>query len=170
MLAKARHIIVEVIDFFHQPFVKIIPTQTFRYLACGGSNTVLGIAINHIAFTYILHKRSIPLYNNLPPITPEVGAWIIAFCISFPAGFILSRHVVFPESNLHGKIQLFRYLLTTVVFNILNYILIKALALWLPGVHQTVRFSFICVFLSILSYILQRTFTFKSAAVPAVAE
>ena len=161
MLSKARHIIVGIIDFFHRPFARIIPTQTFRYLACGGSNTVLNIFLEYLAYNFVFHKQSLPIYGNFV-LTSEVGAWIIAFAISFPAGFILSRHIVFPESNLHGRIQLFRYALTTATFIFLTYILIKAFTFALPMVNQTVRYTFICIFTAVLSYISQRKFTFKT--------
>ena len=161
MLSKARHIIVGFIDFFHRPFARIIPTQTFRYLACGGANTVLNILIDYVAFNFVFHRQNIPIFGGMS-IAPEVGAWLIAFSISFPAGFILSRHVVFPESNLHGKIQLFRYALVTISFIILTYLLIKVFSIYLPMVYQTVRYTAICIITAVLSYISQRKFTFKT--------
>lgn len=94
-------------------------------------------------------------------ITARVGAYIIAFCISFPAGFTLSRHIVFPESNLHGRVQFFRYALTTATFILLTYVLIKVFAVVLPFVHPAINYTFICIITAILSYISQRRFTFK---------
>lgn len=163
MLSKLRHIIVGIIDFFHKPFAGIIPTQTFRYLACGGSNTVLNIFLDYIAFTFILHKLPVHVYGNWA-IAPEVAAWVMAFAITFPVGFIMSRHIVFPESNLHGHKQLFRYALTTVTFILMTFVLIKVFAYSLPMINQTVRYTFINVFTAVLSYISQRMFTFKSVA------
>ncbi|MCD6012446.1 MAG: phenylalanine 4-monooxygenase [Flavipsychrobacter sp.] len=161
MLRQTRHIIVGIIDFFHKPFARIIPLQTFRYLACGGSNTVLNIFIDFIAFHYIAHEQDVHIYGNVN-IAPEVVAWIIAFAISFPAGFMMSRHIVFPESNLHGKIQLFRYALTTVTFILLTYILIKVFTFCVPWMHQSLRYTIICIITAVLSYISQRKFTFKT--------
>lgn len=161
MLRQARHIIVGTIDFFHKPFARFIPIQTFRYLACGGSNTVLNILIDFIAFHYVVHEQDVHIYGSIN-IAPEVVAWIIAFAISFPAGFIMSRHIVFPESNLHGRVQLFRYALTTVTFILLTYVLIKVFAFALPWVHQSVRYTLICIITAVLSYISQRLYTFKT--------
>jgi putative flippase GtrA len=164
LLTSIRHIIVGAIDFFHRPFARWIPTQTFRYLACGGSNTVLNIFIEYVAFNYIAHKQDVHVYGSID-IAPEVVAWIIAFAISFPAGFIMSRHIVFPESNLHGRIQLFRYALTTVTFILLTYILIKVFAICVPWVNQSLRYTLICIITAVLSYISQRKFTFKTIVV-----
>jgi putative flippase GtrA len=141
--------------------VRVIPTQTFRYLACGGSNTVLNIVVESLAFNHVFKGHPIHLYGS-NVIAPEVSAWIVAFAISFPAGFILSRHIVFPESNLHGRIQLFRYALTTASFILLTYLLIKAFTFCIPMVNQTVRYTAICIITAVLSYISQRRFTFKT--------
>jgi len=95
-------------------------------------------------------------------IAPEVAAWVIAFAISFPAGFVMSRHIVFPESNLHGRIQLFRYALMTATFILLTYVLIKIFSICLPFVNQSIRYTLICIITAVLSYISQRKFTFKT--------
>lgn len=146
----------------------MIPTQTFRYLACGGSNVVLNIGINFLAFNYILHKDKLylPLGIN---IMPEVAAWLIAFSISFPVGFMLSRHIVFPESDLQGRVQLFRYAFTTVAFLIISYLLVRLFAYYVPD-HPTISYTIIQAMIAVLSYISQRVFTFKTATAEAVPE
>jgi putative flippase GtrA len=168
LLTKARHIILAIIDLFHKPFSRWIPAQTFRYLACGGSNTVLGIFLYHVAYNVVLRGQDMLIYNAR--ITPAVGAWMIAFGICFPLGFALSRYVVFPESNLHGRIQLFRYALVTATFIVLNYALIKFFATFLYMIHPTISYAFVQVILAILSYISQRKFTFKTVEVPMEEE
>jgi len=160
---RLRHIIVGSIDFFHRPFARVIPTQTFRYLACGGSNTVLNIFIDYLAFNFLFGgiEKKVHILGGLS-VMSDVIAWLIAFSVSFPAGFVLSRHIVFPESNLHGRIQLFRYALTTATFILMTYLLIKAFDFCLPMINQSVRYTTICIITAVLSYISQRKFTFKT--------
>ncbi len=163
MLTAARHIVLGIIDFFHKPFSKWIPTQTFRYLACGGSNAVLNTVLYSVSLNFVLHKQDITVFG-LPNISAREAAYVIAFCISFPIGFILSRHIVFPESNLHGRIQFFRYGVTTVLFIIITYLLIKFFDK-VPLLHDippTISYVFIIIIVSAMSYILQRTYTFKT--------
>jgi putative flippase GtrA len=97
-------------------------------------------------------------------------AWIIAFCISFPIGFTLSRYVVFPESNLRGRIQFFRYALTTVTFILMNYLLIKFFATYLPGIWPTVSYAFVNIIIAVMSYISQRKFTFKTTVIESIED
>ena len=94
-------------------------------------------------------------------ITGEVTAYIIAFCISFPIGFVLSRYIVFPESNLHGRVQFFRYAMATVTLILVTYVLIKVFAITLSMVRADVSYIFVMIITAILSYLSQRFFTFK---------
>jgi len=163
LFAKSRHIIVAIIDFFHRPFARLIPIQTFRYLACGGSNTVLNIFLYYVAYNFVLHKHNVPIYGNIN-ITSPIAAYIIAFCISFPIGFILSRHIVFPESNLHGRVQFFRYAIVTATFILFNYFFIKVSVEWtgMFAEHTTIAYTISNITIAIMSYISQRKFTFKT--------
>jgi putative flippase GtrA len=160
LLSRTRHIVLGLIDFSHRIFFAFIPHQTYRYLFCGGFNTLLNIFLYSFAYNVTLHGQDLPLFGNVA-ITARVAAWIIAFSVSFPLGFIMSRHIVFPESNLHGRVQLFRYALVTITFILMNYFLIKFFAAFFPRLWPTVSYTFINVFIAILSYISQRRFTFK---------
>ena len=122
---------------------------------------MLNIALFHITYFHILQKNNLHLFGNVT-IDVNVMAWIAAFSITFPVGFILSRHVVFPESNLHGKVQLFRYAIVTIIFIILNYILIKLFEEYMPFVHPTIRIVFVGVIIAALSFVSQRIYTFKT--------
>jgi putative flippase GtrA len=109
----------------------------------------------------VLNQQSTHIIDDIF-ITAHVGAYIIAFCITFPLGFLLSRYVVFPESNLRGRKQFFRYLLTTATFILLTYVLIKLFAIMLPMVRADISYIFIMVITAVLSYLSQRFYTFKS--------
>lgn len=160
MLSKIRDIIVGLIDFCHIPFKKFIPTQTFRYLACGGTNTVLGLYIYHVAFMNILHQQDVQLFNDVK-VTARVAALFINLCINTPFGFVLSSYIVFPESQIHGRVQAFRYVMATLVFLLMSYVLTKVFAIVLPIVRADVANIFVTVINAILSYLSQRFFTFK---------
>lgn len=158
MLKAVRNIVLSVIDFFHKPFAKWIDTTTFRYLACGGSNTMMDILIYFISYNYILHKADVHLGSLT--ITAPIFAFIMSFSISFPCGFVLSKYIVFPESNLHGRVQLFRYALLVGMCILLNYIFIKLFVEYFhlyPTPSKVITTAIVAVF----SYISQRKFTFK---------
>ncbi len=158
MFTSARNIIIGIIDFFHTPFSRWISVQNFRYLACGGSNTVLDILIYFISYNYILDKN--PVHFGFLTITPHIMAFIMSFSISFPLGFILSKYIVFSHSNLKGRVQLFRYALLVGMCILLNYIFLKIFVEWC-GFYPTPSKALTTAIVAVFSYISQRNFTFK---------
>jgi putative flippase GtrA len=159
LLSRGRNIILNIIDFFHQPFSRWIDQRTFRYLACGGSNQILYIFLYFISYNFILAKQDVPLFGNVK-ITAPIAAYMIAFSISFPIGFVLSKYIVFPESNLQKRVQLFRYILLTGTCIILTYLFIKFFVEFCHF-YPTPSSAITSILLAVFSYISQRHFTFK---------
>ncbi|RYZ25730.1 MAG: hypothetical protein EOP49_44260, partial [Sphingobacteriales bacterium] len=90
-----RDTILKIIDFFHPVFRRWIPIQTFRYLACGGGVTVLGLFLFFIAYNFVLapyvHPVSLPGGKTEEVVTigsisiaRYIAAYAISFMISFP--------------------------------------------------------------------------------------
>src|SRR6476661_3124738 len=103
-----KETILKMVDFFYPPFKKFLPIQTFRYAACGGANMLFDIALFAISYNFIFQKHNVDL--GFLTLKPEKASVLFAFCLSFPTGFYLSRYVVFQESSIRGRVQLFRYL------------------------------------------------------------
>jgi len=151
--------IISFIDFFYPPFSRVMPLQTFRYAACGGTNTVVDIVMYAIAYNFILHKHDVDL--GFLTIKSHIASILIAFCVSFPLGFFLSRNIVFTGSTLHGRVQLFRYFLLVLICLLLNYIFIK---LFVEQFHlyPTVSKVLTTIIVVAFSYVTQKNFTFKT--------
>jgi len=135
-----------------------MPLQTFRYAACGSGNMALNLVIYAIAYNFILKKQIV--YTPVMAISPHIAAYIISFFITFPIGFYLSMFVVFPESYLRKRIQLFRYFTVVIICIILNYVLLKLFVdvwKWYPTPSMFVNTVLIVTF----SYFSQRHFSFK---------
>ncbi len=150
--------IIAFIDFFYPPFRKFMPEQTFRYAVCGGSNTVLAITIFNIFYTLVFKAQNVDF--GLVVLKPHNAALFISFCSSFIVGFLLLKFVVFVDSNLKGRIQLFRYFLAYVVNLVLSYFLLKILVEYLH-INAMVAQLITTVIVIAISYISQKHFTFK---------
>jgi putative flippase GtrA len=169
VLLAIRHIVLAVIDFFHTPFARWIDKRTFRYLASGGSGAVLNISISSLAFHFLFHERDIVTgWPLLPVITALTAAAAVAFCISTPYGFLMSRYIVFQESNLKGRVQMFRYLLTVGACILLTYFFVRFFH-FTCGIFPTPSFILTNIVVAMFSYMAQRFFTFKVKAEPPVA-
>jgi putative flippase GtrA len=155
----ARDFILTIIDFFYPPFRRLMNLQTFRYAASGGGNTLLGFLIYFISYKYILQEKQ--LHFGFYAFKAHVAALFISFCIVFPIGFFMSKYVVFNDSQIKGRIQLFRYFMICLFNLALNYILLKILverAYVYPVLAQVLTTCIVILF----SYLAQRHFSFKT--------
>lgn len=150
--------LTSILDFFYPPFRKLMPIQTFRYAACGGANTLLGLAVFKILLVTVFERENVDL--GFYVLKPHNAALFISFCINFLVGFILMKYVVFVDSNLKGRIQLFRYLLTYVFNLLVNYFLLRLFVEmlgWEAFLSQCITTAIIIT----ISYISQKHFTFR---------
>jgi len=158
-LQHLRTRILAVIDFFYPPFKKVIGQQTFRYAVCGGSNALLNLLVFSLSYNLIFTTDLV--YPLGIAITRYIAAYLIALSISFPIGFLLNKYVVFQQSNLQGKVQLLRYASLTITNIFLDYLLLHLLigyfGLWATGSQ-----AFIIVILSLISYLYQTYYSFKT--------
>ena len=155
---NARDLVLPVIDFFYPPFRKWMGIQTFRYAASGGANTLLGLAVFYTSFKFIF--RAVPVDLGFYVFEAHSMALFLSFCVSFLFGFFLMKYVVFSDSKMKGRVQLFRYLLLY-IFNLgINYVLLR---LFVESFHvyPTIAQVITTVIIVLFSYIAQRNFTFR---------
>lgn len=158
-----QQLILNILQFFHKPFEKIIPFQTFKYVVCGGGNTLLDIVIFFISYNFILGKANTDL--GFMVVSPHIMAFIISFCITFPSGFLLSKYITFTESNLRGRVQLFRYFLLVAFCILFNYVFLKVFVEYC-GFYPTISKILTTIIVVSFSYVTQKRFTFKEQPVP----
>src|SRR5262245_21201729 len=102
---NARDLILPMIDFIYPPFRRVMNLQTFRYAASGGANTLLGFFIYYISYEYIFKGNE--FHFGLYAFKAHSAALFTSFCVTFPIGFFMSKYVVFSDSAMKGRIQLF---------------------------------------------------------------
>jgi putative flippase GtrA len=77
---------------------------------------------------------------------------------------LLMRNIVFHDSYLRGRVQLFRYLMLVMVCILLNYVFLK-LFVEQFGFYPTISKILTTCIIVVFSYFTQRHFTFKTVAV-----
>ena len=151
--------IIAMIDFFYPAFNKVMDKQTFRYAACGGTNTLFDITIFTITHNYILHKQIVQVGSFA--ISPHIAAFLFTFPISFVSGFFLMRYVVFPEAAATRKrVQMSKYLSVVFVCILLNYGFLKLFVDvfgWWPLPAKIATTFFVVAF----SFFSQKKFAFR---------
>lgn len=163
MTSLAKHIrlvIISVIDYFYTPFRKFIPLETFRYAATGGFNTALDIALYFICYNFVVDKQVLDL--GIVSISPHIAAFLIVFPITFFTGFLFAKFITFTNSQVQGRTQLIRYLISVSGSIFLNYVFLKFLVefagLW-PTMAKVITTGIVVIY----SYFAQKFFTFKTA-------
>lgn len=134
--------------------------QTFRYAASGGGNTLLGLIIYYISYKFIFAEKVFKF--DFYAFEGHIAALIVSFCITFPVGFFMSKYVVFSDSKMKGRIQLFRYFMICLFNLVLNYILLKVFVEKFniyPVIAQIITIALVVAF----SYVAQRNFSFKAS-------
>lgn len=150
-----------ILDFFYPPFKRFMPLQTFRYAACGGGNTLLGLFIYVIGYQYIFDKEI--FHIGFFAFKPHIAALLLSGIVTFTVGFLLSKYVVFTGSNMKGRVQLFRYFLTFFLNLCINYLMLKLLV-ELFGLNPLVSQLITIVVVVTISYLSQKHFTFRTKA------
>ncbi len=160
-----RSILLRIIDFFYPLFSRWMPLQTYRYAACGGGVTVLGLLVYFLAYNFVFDTEIV----SFGPVvmTRYIAAYVLSFCVSFPVGFFLSKFIVFQESHLRGRIQLFRYAVLQGLNIALNYTLLHFFAGFL-GFWATPSQTLTSGIIAVFSYFFQRYISFRTHRDPAI--
>ena len=158
IVSKARDIIINIVDWFYPWFSWFLSRETFLYLVCGGGNMVLDLLLYFVSYNFILHKQILEL--GFVAISPHITAFIMSFCITFPLGFLLAKYITFSQSDMRGRIQLFRYGVTVVMCILMNYVFLKLFVEyfhWYPTISKAIA----TVIIAVYSYLSQKHYTFK---------
>lgn len=150
----------KITDPFYILFRSFMDLQTYRFLACGGTNVAVEIVIYFIAYNFILQKQIVYLPAGIA-ISPHIAAFLISFSLSFPLGFLLMSKVAFPGSSLRGRTQLIRYFSVVMLNLMLNYVLLKVFIEQL-GIFPTPAKLLTTLVIILVSFVLQKNYTFKT--------
>ena len=153
-----KYSIISVIDFFYPPYKRLMPLNTFRYAACGGANMTLDILLFFLLYNFVFKKQVVHL--GFIAFQPHIAAFLFSFIITFPIGFLLSKYVVWTNSNIKSHIQLFRYFVVVLMNVVMNYFFIK-LFVEFCHIYPTIAKMITTVIVVIFSYLSQKHYTFK---------
>lgn len=155
-----RKAILALIDFFHPPFRKYISLHNFRYLATGGSTLLLGILTYYFAYFFIFKTQEVNLWFIV--VERETACLFTDYAIVIPTSFILNKYLIFTQSELRGRVQLFRFINLQFINILANYVLLKFLLELLKDFPTLSLLSrvIVSILMAIFSYLYQHYFTF----------
>ncbi|HPF51273.1 MAG TPA: GtrA family protein [Draconibacterium sp.] len=151
--------IIGIVDWFYFPFLRFIPREIFRYAATGGANTMLDLTLYFIFYQFLITADVVEF--GFFAVSRHIMAFLLVFPITFTTGFFLAKYVTFTASELKGRVQLFRYLLTVGGSILLNYVFLKFFVEycgWYAPLSKLITTFLVIIY----SYVAQRYFTFKT--------
>jgi len=151
--------IIGIVDWFYFPFLRFIPREIFRYAATGGANTILDLTLYFVFYQFMIKTEVVEF--GFFAVSRHIMAFLLVFPITFTTGFFLAKYVTFTASELKGRIQLFRYLVTVAGSIFLNYVFLKFFVEycgWYAPLSKLITTLLVIVY----SYVAQRYFSFKT--------
>ena len=148
------------LDLFYPLVSKLFDKTTYYYAACGVGNLVLSWVLFFLFYQFVFKKDFFHIEYIDYTLSAYTLSSFLCFIIAFTIGFLLMRNVVFTQSELKGRIQLFRYGLSSLVTWITSWVLLKVFIETLdiyPSIANVIASCIVVV----ISYLIQRNFTFK---------
>lgn len=158
-MEKVQQFIFRFLDIFYPLFKPFFNKHTYHYLACGGGNTIFGLFLYYFTLHNFLHQEPLDLHFFV--LKPHIASMFITTIITLPIGFFFTKYIVWNESNLSGKKQLFRHINFVIFAIFMNYGLLKLfvdLFGWWAMPSQIVTTIIIVVF----SYLTQKYISFRN--------
>lgn len=157
LFVKTGAMITRLVDFFYPPFSSFMSKSLFRYAATGGSNLVLDWILYFLTYQFVLHKAM--LHLGVVTFSSHIATKFLVFPVTFITGFLLQKYVTFQASQLHGRVQLIRYLTVVLGNLILNYVGLKLLVDYLHF-YASIANVIVTATTVIFSYVSQKKYTF----------
>ena len=153
-------LIQKILDLFYPLVRQVLDKTTYYYAACGGGNLVLSWLLFFVFFQFLFQKQVFYIDWINYSLSAYTLSSFLCFLISFGVGFLLMKYVVFTESELKGRIQLFRYGLSSLMTWFAHWMILKLFIEWL-GFYPSIANVISSCIVVLISYLLQKKFTFK---------
>ena len=153
-------LIQKILDLFYPLVSRLLDKTTYYYAACGGGNLILSWLLFFVFFQFLFQKKVFYIEYINYSLSAYTLSSFLCFIIAFAIGFLLMKYVVFTKSELKGRIQLFRYGLTSLLTWFAHWVILKLFIEWLafyPSIANVVSSCLVVL----ISYLLQKKFTFK---------
>jgi putative flippase GtrA len=140
-------------------FRSFLKNKIIRYFFSAGIATAVDVFVYFLAFNFIYEKQDIHLFN-LMTLSAPTGSLILSYTCGLLTNFLITKYLVFTESDLQGIHQLARYVLVALLILLLNYLfmsfLIKILG-WYPTFSRIVS----AISIGLLSFIIHKFYSFR---------
>lgn len=137
----------------------LLRNKVVRYFFSAGTATVVDVSVYFTTYNYILRKTDIPFVGPFVLTAPMLSL-VISYSCGLFTNFFITRAMVFTESNLRGRKQLFRFIQVALLVLFMNYLFMKFLVQvleWYPTISRVVS----ALSIGVMSYLFHKHYSFK---------
>lgn len=138
---------------------RLVQNKLFRYFISAGLATWVDIMVYFMAYNYLYQKTDISVFN-LFTVSAATASLFLSYTMGLLTNFLMTRYLVFGDSELEFHKQLFRYVLVALLVLALNWVLMRVLIRefdWWPTLARAT--SALCI--GLLSFVIHKTFSFR---------
>jgi putative flippase GtrA len=136
----------------------LLGNKVIRYFFSAGTATVVDVGIYFTTYNYILKKTDIPFMGPIVLTAPMLSL-VISYSCGLFTNFTITRALVFSDSDLRGRHQLFRFVQVALLVLFLNYLFMKFLVQgleWFPTISRIIS----ALTIGVLSYVFHKHYSF----------
>ncbi len=164
-----KNIILWGLNLFYPIFRRVFSFQVYAYLSVGTANTFFNISLFILFYFLFNNVFQFSLFEFAIKTFSVELATIFSFLISVPTGFWLNKNFAFTEASNEKKEKLkqfSKYSLVALQGQFTDYLLTKGMIIFL-NINANVAYLISTVIMLLLTYFLQKYFTFKTKKTPA---
>ena len=138
---------------------RLFQNKLFRYFISAGLATWVDITVYFLAYNYLYHKSDFSVFG-LFTVSAATASLLLSYTMGLLTNFLITRYLVFNESELEFHKQLFRYVLVALLVLALNWLLMRILIReldWWPTLARACS----ALGIGMLSFVVHKTFSFR---------
>lgn len=136
---------------------RALDNEVVRFFLSAGVGFLVDAIVYFLVYNYLFNKHGITIYGHrLKGVTASL---VISFSCQVITNFLITKYLVFTESEIKGSKQFFRFSLVAVLGFIANLLLLKLLVNF--GIYAPYARILAAVSLGVASYFVHKFFSFK---------
>ncbi|MBK9049050.1 MAG: GtrA family protein [Bacteroidetes bacterium] len=138
---------------------KILDNKIVRYFFSAGLATGVDVAVYFITFNFIYQKQDVHFFR-IVTLSAPTASLMFSYTCGLITNFLITKYLVFTESDLRGVHQLARYVVVALFVLAMNYFMMSFLIKVLDW-YPTIARVFSALSIGVLSFVIHKFYSFK---------
>lgn len=137
---------------------KLLQSKLMRFFLSAGIGLIVDATVYFLVYNFFFHQQDLNLGGIT--VTGDVTSLVISFTCGVTTNFLITKYMVFTESELATYRQFFRFAIVACIGFFANLLVLRLLVAYLH-IYPPLARIIAALSLGIASYFIHRAFTFK---------